>query len=105
MDEEGRCDSCGLRWRYFCSAVSFMAVAGSPFEQLQQHGMRTAKLTKIVRQNDASLKPVVEHLSAKEIYAAVAGLQARGRVIEIPMSMSGCTALRKVTSRSQKVRW
>ncbi len=58
--------------------------AGSPFEQLQQHGMRTAKLTKIVRQHDASLKRVVEHLSAREIHAAVAGLQARGRVIEIP---------------------
>ncbi len=58
--------------------------AGSPFEQLQQHGMRTAKLSKIVRQHDASLKRVVEHLSAREIHAAVMGLQARGRVIEIP---------------------
>ncbi len=58
--------------------------AGSPFEQLQMRGMTTAKLTKIVRQNDASLKRVVEHLSAKEIHAAVAALQARGRVIEIP---------------------
>jgi len=58
--------------------------AGSPFEQLQGRGMRTAKLTKIVRQHDASLKRVVEHLSAREIHAAVDGLQARGRVIEIP---------------------
>ncbi|MDQ3651553.1 MAG: AAA family ATPase [Acidobacteriota bacterium] len=58
--------------------------AGSPLEQLQQHGMRTAKLTKIVRQTDASLKRVVEHLSARQIHAAVTGLRAGGRVIEIP---------------------
>ena len=58
--------------------------AGAPFEQLQMRGMTTAKLTKMVRQNDASLKCVVDHLSAKEIYAAIAGLQARGRVIEFP---------------------
>jgi len=51
--------------------------AGSPFEQFQMRGMTTAKLTKIVRQNDASLKRVVEHLSAREIHAAVAGLAGK----------------------------
>ena len=46
--------------------------------------MTTAKLTRIVRQHDASLKRVAEHLSAKEILVAIAGLQVKRRVIKIP---------------------
>ncbi len=58
--------------------------AGSPFEQLQQHGMTTAKLSEIVRQRDPELKQTVEKLSSRQIREAVAELDSRGKVIEIP---------------------
>jgi conjugative relaxase-like TrwC/TraI family protein len=57
--------------------------AGSPFEQLQQHGMTTAKLSEIVRQRDPELKQTVEKLSSRQIREAVAELDSRGKVIEI----------------------
>jgi ATP-dependent exoDNAse (exonuclease V) alpha subunit len=57
--------------------------AGSPFEQLQQHGMTTAKLNEIVRQRDPELKQTVEKLSTRQIREAVAGLDSQGKVIEI----------------------
>jgi ATP-dependent exoDNAse (exonuclease V) alpha subunit len=37
--------------------------AGSPFQQLQEHGMTTAALTEIVRQRDKDLKQNVEDLT------------------------------------------
>ena len=58
--------------------------AGSPFEQLQQHGMTTAKLSEIVRQRDAELKQTVEKLSSRQIQEALTELDSRGKVIEIP---------------------
>jgi conjugative relaxase-like TrwC/TraI family protein len=58
--------------------------AGSPFEQLQRHGMETARLTEIVRQRDPELRQAVEKLSAGQVREAVEQLQAEGRVIEIP---------------------
>jgi ATP-dependent exoDNAse (exonuclease V) alpha subunit len=57
--------------------------AGSPFEQLQQHGMTTPKLNEIVRQRDPELKQAVEKLSTRQIREAVAELDSRGKVIEI----------------------
>ena len=57
--------------------------AGSPFEQLQQHGMTTATLNEIVRQRDSELKQTVEKLSARQIREAVAQLESRGKVVEI----------------------
>ena len=58
--------------------------AGSPFEQLQQHGMTTPQLNEIVRQRDPELKQTVEKLSSRQIREAVAALDSRGKVIEIP---------------------
>jgi conjugative relaxase-like TrwC/TraI family protein len=58
--------------------------AGRPFEQLQEAGMRTAKLDEIVRQKDPALKSVVELLAKGEISAALESLQQQGRVKEIP---------------------
>lgn len=58
--------------------------AGSPFEQLQKHGMTTAKLNEIVRQRDSELKQTVAKLSVRNIREAVAELENRGKVIEIP---------------------
>jgi conjugative relaxase-like TrwC/TraI family protein len=58
--------------------------AGRPFEQLQEAGMRTAKLDEIVRQKDPALKSVVELLAKGQVSAALESLQQQGRVKEIP---------------------
>jgi ATP-dependent exoDNAse (exonuclease V) alpha subunit len=58
--------------------------AGRPFEQLQEAGMRTAKLDQIVRQKDPELKSVVEMLATGQVPAALDALQKQGRVREIP---------------------
>ena len=58
--------------------------AGRPFEQLQEAGMRTAKLDEIVRQKDPALKSAVEMLAAGRVSAALDALQKQGRVMEIP---------------------
>jgi conjugative relaxase-like TrwC/TraI family protein len=57
--------------------------AGSPFEQLQKHGMTTAKLSAIVRQRNQELKATVTDLSYRRIKEAVTALESRGKVIEI----------------------
>jgi len=57
--------------------------AGKPFEQLQQAGMQTAQLDKIVRQRDPRLLQAVEHLSKNETEIGVQMLQQQGRVTEI----------------------
>jgi len=57
--------------------------AGRPFEQLQQAGMRTAKLDEIVRQRDPALKSAVEMLAHGQSAAALDRLQSQGRVQEI----------------------
>jgi ATP-dependent exoDNAse (exonuclease V) alpha subunit len=58
--------------------------AGRPFEQLQDAGMRTAKLDEIVRQKDPALKSTVELLANGQVSAALDALQKQGRVQEIP---------------------
>jgi len=58
--------------------------AGRPFEQLQEAGMRTAKLDEIVRQQDPALKSAVEMLATGQVSAALDALQQQGRVKEIP---------------------
>lgn len=58
--------------------------AGRPFEQLQQAGMRTAKLDQIVRQKDPALKSAVELLARGRSAAALIELRQQGRVQEIP---------------------
>jgi len=58
--------------------------AGRPFEQLQEAGMRTAKLDQIVRQKDPELKSAVEMLATGQVSAALDALQKQGRVREIP---------------------
>lgn len=57
--------------------------AGKPFEQLQESGMRSAVLDRIVRQRDPELLKVVEHLSKNETATGVRMLQEQGRVTEI----------------------
>jgi conjugative relaxase-like TrwC/TraI family protein len=57
--------------------------AGRPFEQLQEAGMRTAKLDEIVRQRDPALKSAVELLATGQTTAALDLLQQQGRIREI----------------------
>lgn len=57
--------------------------AGKPFEQLQQAGMQTAQLDRIVRQRDPQLLKAVEHLSKNETEIGVQMLQQQGRVTQI----------------------
>ncbi len=57
--------------------------AGRPFEQLQEAGMRTAKLDEIIRQKDLALKSAVELLATGQVSDALDALQQQDRVKEI----------------------
>jgi conjugative relaxase-like TrwC/TraI family protein len=58
--------------------------AGTPYQQLQEAGIQTARLDEIVRQKDPALKEVVEQLSRGNVREAIERLDAQGRVHEIP---------------------
>jgi conjugative relaxase-like TrwC/TraI family protein len=57
--------------------------AGRPYAQLQDAGMKTAKLDEIIRQKDPALKEVVEQLARGEVRDAIGNLNQQGRVHEI----------------------
>jgi len=57
--------------------------AGKPFEQLQEAGMSTAKLERIVRQTDPDLKAVVEQFAQGQVSSGVQALAKQGRITEI----------------------
>ncbi len=78
--------------------------AGSPFEQLQKHGMTTAELNEIVRQRDPELKQTVAKLSVRNIREAVAELESRGKVIEIPNERERLERMARITASSQLTR-
>ena len=59
-----------------------------PFEQLQEAGMRTAKLDEIVRQKDPALKSAVELLATGQVSAALESLQQQGCVKRFPARKS-----------------
>jgi conjugative relaxase-like TrwC/TraI family protein len=69
--------------------------AGRPFEQLQDAGMRTARLDEIVRQRDPALKSAVELLATGQVSAALDTLQHQGRVKEIPNAEERVRAIAK----------
>jgi conjugative relaxase-like TrwC/TraI family protein len=69
--------------------------AGRPFEQLQEAGMRTARLDEIVRQQDPALKSAVELLATGQVSAALDALQEQGRVKEIPNGEERVRAIAK----------
>ncbi len=69
--------------------------AGRPFEQLQEAGMRTAKLDEIVRQQEPALKSAVEMLATGQVSAALDALQEQGRVREIPDAEERIRAIAK----------
>ncbi len=57
--------------------------AGRPYAQLQEAGMRTARLDEIIRQKDPALKEAVEQLARGEVREAIGNLNSQGRVHEI----------------------
>jgi ATP-dependent exoDNAse (exonuclease V) alpha subunit len=57
--------------------------AGTPYQQLQEARIQTARLDEIVRQKDPALKEVVEQLSRGDVKGAIEKLDAQGRVHEI----------------------
>lgn len=57
--------------------------AGRPFQQMQEAGMRTSELDRIMRQKDAGLLKAVEHLSRNETREGIALLQQQGRITEL----------------------
>ena len=69
--------------------------AGKPFEQLQESGMRSAVLDRIVRQRDPELLKVVEHLSKNETATGVRMLQEQGRVTQIADAEQRITTIAK----------
>jgi conjugative relaxase-like TrwC/TraI family protein len=74
--------------------------AGRPFEQLQQAGMRTAKLDQIVRQKDPALKSAVELLARGRSAAALIELRQQGRVQEIPQREERIRAVARMYAAS-----
>ena len=71
--------------------------AGRPFEQLQDAGMRTARLDEIVRQKNPALKSTVELLATGQVSAAIEALQQQGRVKEIPNAETASAQLPRLT--------
>jgi conjugative relaxase-like TrwC/TraI family protein len=72
--------------------------AGKPFEQLQQSGMQTAMLDRIIRQKNPELLQAVEHLSKNETEAGIQMLQQQGRVTEIVDPQQRISAIAKIYS-------
>jgi conjugative relaxase-like TrwC/TraI family protein len=58
--------------------------AGRPYQQLQDAGLETARIERIVRQQDPTLKAVVERLARGDVAPAIRQLDASGRVHEVP---------------------
>ena len=73
--------------------------AGRPFAQLQEAGMRMAKLDEIVRQRDPELKRVVEQLAQGQVGEAVQGLERQGRVHEVANQAERIAAIAKEYAR------
>src|SRR5260370_42197608 len=57
--------------------------AGLPYQQLQEAGMRIARLDEIVRQKDQRLREAVEQLAHGQVGEAIATLDRQGRVRQI----------------------
>ncbi|PYV76147.1 MAG: conjugal transfer protein [Acidobacteria bacterium] len=57
--------------------------AGTPYQQLQEAGIQTARLDEIVRQKDPALKEVVQQLARGDVRYAMEKLDTQGRVHEI----------------------
>ena len=74
--------------------------AGRPFAQLQEAGMRTARLEEIVRQKDPELKQAVEQLARGQVGAAIDSLDRQGRVHEVKGHEERITAIAREYAKS-----
>jgi ATP-dependent exoDNAse (exonuclease V) alpha subunit len=74
--------------------------AGRPFAQLQEAGMRTARLEQIVRQRDPELKQAVEQLAHGQVGAAVESLDRQGRVHEVKGQAERISAIAREYAKS-----
>lgn len=69
--------------------------AGRPFQQMQEAGMQTSQLDKIMRQKDPELLRAVEHLAKNETAQGITMLAEQGRVTEIPNTQDRIAAIAK----------
>jgi conjugative relaxase-like TrwC/TraI family protein len=67
--------------------------AGRPFQQMQEAGMQTSQLDRIVRQKDPELLKAVQHLANNETVKGIAMLADQGRVTEIPNGLDRIAAI------------
>jgi conjugative relaxase-like TrwC/TraI family protein len=74
--------------------------AGRPFAQLQEAGMRTARLEEIMRQKDPELRKAVEQLAHGQVGAAIDSLGRQGRVHEVKGHSERITAIAREYARS-----
>ena len=57
--------------------------AGRPFQQMQEAGMQTSQLDRIMRQKDPELLKAVEHLARNETEVGIKMLAEQGRITEL----------------------
>ena len=69
--------------------------AGRPFQQMQEAGMRTSELDRIMRQKDAGLLKAVEYLSRNETREGIALLKQQGRITELTDRQDRIAAIAK----------
>jgi conjugative relaxase-like TrwC/TraI family protein len=69
--------------------------AGKPFEQMQDAGMRTSQLDRIMRQKDVELLKAVEHLAKNNTQQGIDMLASQGRITEIPNRQERIAAIAK----------
>jgi conjugative relaxase-like TrwC/TraI family protein len=67
--------------------------AGRPFQQMQEGGMQTSRLDKIMRQKDPELLKAVQLLASGETVQGIALLAEQGRVTEIPNGQDRIAAI------------
>lgn len=67
--------------------------AGRPFQQMQEAGMRTSQLDRIMRQKDPELLQAVQHLANNETMKGIAMLADQGRITEVANSNERIAAI------------
>nr|AOS95232.1 ATP-dependent exoDNAse (exonuclease V) alpha subunit - helicase superfamily I [uncultured bacterium] len=69
--------------------------AGRPFQQMQEAGMQTSQLDKIMRQRDTELLKAVQHLANNETVKGIELLAEQGRVTEVKSAQDRIQAIAK----------
>lgn len=69
--------------------------AGRPFQQMQEAGMQTSRLHRIMRQRDPELLKAVEHLANSNTVQGIAMLAEQGRITEVSDARDRIAAIAK----------